>query len=278
MSWRCGMISLALLITPSLVAAAEVSSRPVLRNTPVEFLQNPLVNLVSAPDRSLRPEQRKTQRNANVTVVPNGNSAPNAAETKPKARPGFFKSLRLGGRKSKSSPAKGALCGVPGIEGKRISAVPGRINGCGIPEPVSVTAIDGVALSQAATIDCTTAKALHSWVKNGAKPVVGRKGGGIKSLHVVAHYACRTRNNRRGAKISEHGRGRAIDIAGISLENGQSLSVLKDWRSSNASTMRGLHKAACGPFGTVLGPNSDRFHQDHFHFDTARYRSGPYCR
>jgi hypothetical protein len=39
-----------------------------------------------------------------------------------------------------------------------------------------------------------------------------------------------------------------------------------------------MHKAACGPFGTVLGPNSNRFHQDHFHFDTARYRSGSYCR
>jgi len=39
-----------------------------------------------------------------------------------------------------------------------------------------------------------------------------------------------------------------------------------------------MHRAACGPFGTVLGPNADRFHQDHFHFDTARHRSGPYCR
>ncbi|MEM9755898.1 MAG: extensin family protein, partial [Pseudomonadota bacterium] len=25
-------------------------------------------------------------------------------------------------------------------------------------------------------------------------------------------------------------------------------------------------------------PESDRFHQDHFHFDVADYRSGPYCR
>ena len=42
--------------------------------------------------------------------------------------------------------------------------------------------------------------------------------------------------------------------------------------------LRRLHGGACGPFGTVLGPESDRFHQDHFHFDTASYRSGPYCR
>jgi hypothetical protein len=42
--------------------------------------------------------------------------------------------------------------------------------------------------------------------------------------------------------------------------------------------MRRMHRGACGPFGTVLGPEADRYHQDHFHFDTARYRSGSYCR
>ncbi|MDX5403468.1 MAG: extensin family protein, partial [Rhodobacterales bacterium] len=25
-------------------------------------------------------------------------------------------------------------------------------------------------------------------------------------------------------------------------------------------------------------PESDRFHRDHFHFDTARHRNGPFCR
>jgi hypothetical protein len=27
-----------------------------------------------------------------------------------------------------------------------------------------------------------------------------------------------------------------------------------------------------------LGPDADRYHQDHFHLDTASHRSGPYCR
>ena len=44
------------------------------------------------------------------------------------------------------------------------------------------------------------------------------------------------------------------------------------------TAMRKMHRTACGPFGTVLGPDSDRFHRDHFHFDTAKYRSGPFCR
>jgi len=101
----------------------------------------------------------------------------------------------------------------------------------------------------------------------------------VTSLKVAAHYACRTRNSRKGARISEHGKGRAIDIAAFRLDNGDEISVLDDWNSSRKGRiLRRLHASACGPFGTVLGPDSDRHHQDHFHFDTARHRNGSYCR
>jgi hypothetical protein len=87
------------------------------------------------------------------------------------------------------------------------------------------------------------------------------------------------RNNQPGAKVSEHGSGRAIDIAGIGLNDESEMSVLTDWNSgAKGRALRQMHRAACGPFGTVLGPEADRFHRDHFHFDTARYRSGSYCR
>ena len=174
---------------------------------------------------------------------------------------------------------RGSVCGDRGIRGQEISRIRGRISACGIANPVKVTAIDGVTLSTPATLDCTTAKALKQWVHNGAKPAVGRMGGGIKSLRVVAHYACRTRNNQAGGKISEHARGRAIDIAAINLNNGTALTVLSDWRTSRkGSVLKRMHRSACGPFGTVLGPNANKYHLDHFHFDTARYRSGTYCR
>ncbi|WP_312847262.1 extensin family protein [Aliiroseovarius sp. M344] len=165
------------------------------------------------------------------------------------------------------------------IKGQNISAIPGKIRGCGVSDPVRVTEVSGVKLSQPAVMDCTTAKALNTWVREGVFPAVGRLGGGPSSLRVVAHYACRTRNNKPGAKISEHGRGRAIDIAGVRLKNGAEISVLKGWRDPvKGNVLKKMHKAACGPFGTVLGPNSDRHHKDHLHLDTARYRSGSYCR
>lgn len=175
---------------------------------------------------------------------------------------------------------QGSVCGSRSIRGVTIAPVPGRIKGCGIPgDAVKVSAVAGVPLSATATIDCTTARALDQWVEQGVKPAVGRMGGGLASIRVVATYSCRTRNNQPGAKVSEHGRGRAVDVAGFKLANGHELSVLKDWNNGTAGErLRRMHKAACGPFGTVLGPASDRFHRDHFHLDTARYRSGSYCR
>jgi hypothetical protein len=128
-------------------------------------------------------------------------------------------------------------------------------------------------------MDCPTAKALKRWVKDGMKPAVGSYGGGVKQIRVAAHYACRTRNNQRGAKISEHGKGRAIDISGFRLNDGSEITLLKGWNQrSTGGILRKMHQRACGIFGTVLGPESNRFHRDHFHFDTARYRSGSFCR
>jgi hypothetical protein len=174
---------------------------------------------------------------------------------------------------------RGSLCGSPGLVGEVLEPIPGRIRGCGIAEPVRLREVDGIALSTPATVNCGTARALQTWVQRSVVPGVGRTGGGVRSLRVVASYACRTRNNQPGARISEHGRGNAIDIAGIGLADGSELTVLTGWRDRRQGPiLQQLHRGACGPFGTVLGPNSDRFHQDHFHFDTASYRSGPFCR
>lgn len=172
----------------------------------------------------------------------------------------------------------GSVCGVNTIKGTKLQAIPGKMAGCGVAEPVSITSVSGVKLSTQATVDCGTAQALDTWVRDSVKPTVGRLGGGVQGLYIMASYSCRTRNNRPGAKISEHGKGRAVDVGGIVLNNGEMLSVLDDWRSQHGAKMQAMHKGACGTFGTVLGPNADAAHRNHFHFDTARYRSGAYCR
>lgn len=177
------------------------------------------------------------------------------------------------------TPTRGAVCGDPAIQGLSVGRVPGKIRGCGLDNAVRISAISGVALSQQSVMDCRTAKTLKSWINGGMKPAVGKQGGGVVRLQVAAHYACRTRNSRKGAKISEHGKGRAIDISAFTLHDGSEISVLRHWGSGKKGRiLKKMHRSACGKFGTVLGPNSDRHHRDHFHFDTARHRGGSYCR
>lgn len=187
---------------------------------------------------------------------------------------GVFKSSEP----KQSFSAEGSVCGIPAIKGRVIGNVPGS-GACGVPDAVSVTSVSGIALSQPATVNCKTASALNSWVAQSAMPTIGRTGGGLKSLKVAAHYACRTRNHKSGARLSEHAKGNAVDISAFRLADGSAITVLGDWNNSKRGRiLKELHKTACGPFGTVLGPNSDRHHRDHFHFDVADYRSGPYCR
>ncbi|WP_296476130.1 extensin family protein [Roseinatronobacter sp.] len=178
-----------------------------------------------------------------------------------------------------SPRASNRLCGIRGLTGEVIPPITSQVAGCGVAAPVRVTQVDGVSLSQGAIMDCETAAALHRWVRQGVKPAVGRSGGGVTGLQVAAHYVCRPRNHRSGARVSEHGRGRAIDISAIQLADGTEMSVLRDWHDSqHARALQQMHRAACGTFGTTLGPGSDGMHEDHFHYDTARHRGGGYCR
>ena len=163
-----------------------------------------------------------------------------------------------------------------GLVAQKIGTVPGP-GPCGVKNAYRVTEAAGVKLSQPATIRLATAQRLDEWLRDHAIPIIGNRGGGLVGIQVPSHYACRTRNSRSGAKISEHAKGNAIDISAFILADGTRITVL-GWRGRDGRVLKRLHASACGPFGTVLGPESDRHHQDHFHFDIAEYRSGPYCR
>ena len=174
--------------------------------------------------------------------------------------------------KREKKSAKGSVCGDPAIKGVNLARIKAKVKGCGIEDPVSVTSIDGIRLSQPSTLDCTTAKALKTWVQQSMRPAFGNRE--VVELRIAAHYICRPRNNIKGNKVSEHGRGKAIDIAGFVFSDGKSWSIAGDYNKQ----IRKAHKGACGIFGTTLGPGSDGYHEDHLHFDTATYRSGSYCR
>ena len=257
-------VSVAALLLPDAPAPLRPMARPAAMSA--------AAGAVSAAAQSPRPEARP--RTLRTMAVAPGRALPVAGGPEVIVQAAF----RVPQSTGAVTGRKGGICGDPAIVGKAIPPILGKVKGCGLEDGVSVISIAGVALTQPASIDCTTARALKDWVEGGVKPAVGRKGGGVAALQIAASYSCRSRNNQKGAKISEHGRGRAVDVSAIILADGTSISVLKGWGTKAAGkTLASARKAACGPFNTVLGPGSDRFHNDHFHLDTARGRSA-YCR
>jgi hypothetical protein len=148
---------------------------------------------------------------------------------------------------------------------------------CTIRDAWDVKSLAGLRFSHTAQINCAVANRLHGWLQDVAKPAALRHyGSAIVEVQIAASFACRPRNGRSGAKLSEHGSGNAIDIAGFTLADGRSISVAKDYNGS--PFWKSLRATACGRFKTVLGPGSDDSHSDHLHFDLAKRRNGDtYC-
>lgn len=289
---RAIVLAMVALTAPVLAAAPESSLRPTARETKVVAI----VTVIATPAR-VRPVLRggepaivrpaKPSRLRPVARPPSEQMVSMAAQADLPAFVGLSQSLRPWLRPpvvveqamaKRRARRKGAICGNVDIQGEKVGHVPGRIKGCGFDKAVSVRSVSGVKLSRPATMDCTTAEALNKWVDNAVIPAFKRRGD-VVELRVAAHYACRTRNNQPGARISEHGKGRAIDISAFTMTNGKVITVAGDWgKGKNGKALAKVHQKACGPFGTVLGPKADRHHRDHFHLDTASYRSGSYCR
>ncbi len=154
-------------------------------------------------------------------------------------------------------------------------------NGCEVRNRYEVQSLAGVHFSQRATMNCGFATPLNDWldrtVQDSAAHAFGER---VVGIDVAASYSCRARNNVRGAKMSEHGYGNAIDISAFTLESGRKVSVLEGWSggSDERKFLRQVRGRACGEFATVLGPGSDRNHRDHIHLDLQNRRSGnAYC-
>jgi hypothetical protein len=270
---------------PVAAAAAAANSEPT-REPGTEAASEPAPEPVSlsaalpegALERSLRPMPRPAKLAERLAALRSTSNAPGLDLSTPDPGDGIDlaavapPSRKEERRKRREKESlKGSVCGVAAIKGEEIAPITSKVQGCGVEEPVRVTSVAGVRLSQAATVDCSIAKSLNAWVDEVAQPAFDGK---LVELRVAAHYICRSRNNVRGAKISEHGKGRAIDISALVLSNGTVLTV----RDNYNKLMRRIYKAGCSYFRTTLGPGSDGYHEDHFHFDASARKGGAYCR
>lgn len=186
---------------------------------------------------------------------------------------------------------------------------PIRQGGCGAPAPILVSSIGSnpaVQISPPAVINCTLASGLDRWIKTAVQPnAATHLGSPVVKLHNAAAYDCRGRNGARSGKLSEHAFANALDIGVFETQSGRTVTVLTQWpkrwmtrapaygplkrgviaaataselpSDGNAAFLVSTHHAACGIFGTVLGPAADAAHRSHFHLDMAKRRRSAFC-
>ena len=153
-----------------------------------------------------------------------------------------------------------------------------RGRSCGIDWPVELSGLSGgIQIKPAAQVNCQITEAFARWVKQELVPSARmRYLSGVSAIHQMSSYSCRTMNSRKGAAMSEHAKGNAIDVGRIVLKSGKSIAI--EPKGFFAFREKGLLKSvrgdSCKYFSTVLGPGSDRYHKDHFHFDLRARKSG----
>ena len=147
-------------------------------------------------------------------------------------------------------------------------------SGCGIDGGVDVRNLS-LPFNQKTTMGCQLAMAVNDFENRVVRPAAQRHfGQDVAVVRTYGAYSCRNSSAMRG-RLSEHARGRAIDIPGFVLTDGTVVEVKTGWnaRDARGAFLREVARGACGIFQLVLTPNSDRDHQDHFHLDLGRYKS-----
>jgi hypothetical protein len=144
------------------------------------------------------------------------------------------------------------------------------LGGCGGVDLVRLEAVvlpdkHRVALKPAAILRCTMASAIADWIRTDMAPLAAGAGSVISDLDNFDSFECRGRNRVAGAQLSEHGRANALDVRGVKLANGQSISLTD--RSVPRELRESVLHSVCARFTTVLGPGSDGYHEDHIHLD-----------
>lgn len=129
---------------------------------------------------------------------------------------------------------------------------------------------------------CPVAAALALWERDIVQPAAQRHfGERVTRIDHAGSFSCRRIYGRSEGRFSEHATADAVDILGFRLGDGTSVSVLRDWRGapSKAAFLREVRTGACDLFATVLSPDYNAAHADHFHLDQAnRSMSWRLCR
>ncbi len=186
---------------------------------------------------------------------------------------GLFTGRKLAGL-TDDFPACRAALDKAGI---RYTALPARDEGegCGYTDAVRFTRGGARRIGFAPAdlgVSCPVAAGLAVWewevVQPAAQRIFGQR---VAEIEHFGSYNCRRMYNREGASWSEHATADAVDIAAFRLADGTRITLIGDWAGEGpkAQFLRAVRDGGCDLFATVLSPDYNEAHRDHFHFDQA---------
>ena len=163
----------------------------------------------------------------------------------------------------------------------RFRALPDQrfAGGCSALGAVQLTEF-GIPVTGLRAMTCPNARQFARWARESVQPAADQwLRGRIVRIETFGTYACRTRNSRPGARLSEHAFANAVDVSAFVLADGRRITVEHGWRGEDERVrrfLRQIHQGGCRRFSVGLSPDADANHYNHLHFDMGA--SGSYCR
>lgn len=152
---------------------------------------------------------------------------------------------------------------------------------CGAHQAVLyVKGPEGIAFQPHPVVSCPLALGLARFEALVVRLALKHFNQRVKSVSVGGAYNCRPM--ARFKMMSEHSYANALDIYGVTLANGQRITVLRDFGRPDAAPngsagafLRELARAAYDEdvFSVVVTRFFDALHRDHIHVDMAHYRT-----
>lgn len=149
------------------------------------------------------------------------------------------------------------------------------VQGCPLTNVVRVRS-SSVSFSSPFTVTCPLLVAWLMFEQQQLQPLAQQHlQSPVRQIDHFGSFACRNIYHRENARRSQHASAAAFDVAGFRTVSGQRVTVLGDWDNTEApeksAFLREVHGAACSYFGTVLGPDYNQPHANHFHLDTSGF-------
>lgn len=161
---------------------------------------------------------------------------------------------------------------------------PIREGACGLPSPIRLNGLESqrapeLLFDPAPATSCRMAQALRRWFDEIVQPKAkAYLHATVVRMTTLSGYDCRSRYDDPARRLSQHAYGNALDVSEFVTAKGEHIALAGAWGAGDerAAFLRDIHDGACQIFGTVLGPDANDAHKNHFHLDMTERRR-PLC-